>query len=595
MIALVLGVAGSGAILAAVLGAGLVPLWIVALVGGMLALATRLPRVLAVGLGGAAFLALELGILLTTPLLGLGMTWPHAVVLGLAVAGSATALRRERLDWLRREWWLSLAALSGATLLLATMALSQILPGALRLAWAMNGDTVNAMIFSREMVVAGGIDQVAVPQPTPLPFAMAAANMEGGRAGLPDAALLEHDVARTAQVWVLLLALICVLVGVTVARAARGTTVAWAVSVTAVASAFPLLWYVVGVQFEFGFMNSAFAIVLLLCAWLCYLGSATHPLIGFVGLLVSALVLLAVWSPLVICVAPLGLVLLIRSFGAIRRAGVRALMLAALAPAAFLAYAIAFTVPTFLAQSDALGSDGGFPEITDSQILVILAATVLTIVIAWQFAGGEAPRGALALVIGFSVGLGYLLLQRQGAEFGWGYYPAKFAWTTSVLLVAIAAAFVVEVLARSSPSGRSRAVLTLAAGGTLATLVYGPVLPSAQLPLPRILAGTAFDNQNAAADLVFELSGADNGQDLLWRTTIGDRWPNTWLLQLDVPEPRTNPVRSFAFVPQLSTEQVCEVAARLPGVTIHTADPAAESELAAVCPSEEYTVEVGAY
>lgn len=595
MIALLLGVGTLGGVLVAALGGGLVPLWIVALVGGVLALARWLPRVLALALGVAGFLAIELGLLLLTPTLGIGMTVPHAVVFGAVAAGSAVVLRRASLDLVRRDWMLSLASLVGAGLFLATMALSQALPGALRLAWSMNGDTVNAMLFSRYMIDAGGIDQVAVPQPTPLPFAMAAANMEGGRAGLPDAALLEHDVARTAQVWVLLIAVLCVLVGVTVARAARGASTAWAVTVTAVASAFPLLWYVVGVQFEFGFMNSSFAIVLLLCAWLSYLGGSQHPLLGLVGLFLSALGLLAVWSPLVICVAPLGLVLLVATWGVVRRSGIRSLLLAGLAPLAFLAYAVVYTVPTFLAQSDALGSDGGFPEITDSQILVILAATALSIVLAWQFTGGDAPRGALAMLIGFSAGLGYLLLQRQGAEFGWGYYPAKFAWTTSVLLMTVAASFVVGVLARSTRSDRSRAVLTVAAGGALATLLYGPVLPSAQLPLPRILTGTAFDNNNAAADLVFEFSGAENGQDMLWRTAVGDRWPNTWLLQVDVPDARTNPVRIYAFVPQLSTQQVCEVVGGLPGITIHTADPGAEAELAEACPDGEYTVDLGAY
>ena len=598
MIAIAIGVAAVLAAAAGLLGLGLVPLWVVALVAGVLALATRIPRTLALALGIGGFLALELGLLMLTPLIGVGMTVPHVAVFVVVSGASAVALRRASVGSVMGGPggpMLAFAPFVGAGLFLATMALSQVLPGALRLAWAMNGDTVNAMLFSRFMLDAGGIDQVAVPQPTPLPFGMAAANMESGRAGLPDAALLEHDVARTAQVWVLLIALICVLVGVVVARAARGASRGWAVSVTAVASAAPLIWYVVGVQFEFGFMNSSFAMVLLLAAWLAYLGGRSQPVLALVGLFVVALGLLAVWSPLVICVAPLGLVLLVARWRELRQTPARVLLAAALAPVAFLAYAVLVTVPTFLAQSEALGSDGGFPEITDSQILVIIAATVLAIVVAWQRLGGDAPRGALAVLIGFSIGLGYLLLQRQGAVFGWGYYPAKFAWTTSILLLTIAASFVVAVIADSSSRGRARAVLTVAAGAALASLMWGPVLPTAQLPLPRILTGTAFDNQNAAADIVFELSGAKNGQDMLWRTSVGDRWPNSWLLQVDVPDAATNPVRIYAFVPQLSAQQVCEVAGGLPGITVHTSDPAAEADLAATCPDADYSVEVGSY
>ncbi len=478
MIAIAIGVAAVLAAAAGLLGLGLVPLWVVALVAGVLALATRVPRTLALALGIGGFLALELGLLMLTPLIGVGMTVPHVAVFVVVSGASAVALRRASVGSVMGGPggpMLAFAPFVGAGLFLATMALSQVLPGALRLAWAMNGDTVNAMLFSRFMLDAGGIDQVAVPQPTPLPFGMAAANMESGRAGLPDAALLEHDVARTAQVWVLLIALICVLVGVVVARAARGASRAWAVSVTAVASAAPLIWYVVGVQFEFGFMNSSFAMVLLLAAWLAYLGGRSQPVLALVGLFVVALGLLAVWSPLVICVAPLGLVLLVARWRELRQTPARVLLAAALAPVAFLAYAVLVTVPTFLAQSEALGSDGGFPEITDSQILVIIAATVLAIVVAWQRLGGDAPRGALAVLIGFSIGLGYLLLQRQGAVFGWGYYPAKFAWTTSILLLTIAASFVVAVIADSSSRGRARAVLTVAAGAALASLMWGPV------------------------------------------------------------------------------------------------------------------------
>src|SRR5690349_5409604 len=117
MIAIVLGAAAVGSMLAALLGAGLVPLWAVALVAGVLALATRLPRILAVALGIAGFPALELLLLLVTPLIGVGMTVPHVIVFGALSALSAVALRRATpasVVGTRDDRMLTLATLGGS-------------------------------------------------------------------------------------------------------------------------------------------------------------------------------------------------------------------------------------------------------------------------------------------------------------------------------------------------------------------------------------------------------------------------------------------------------------------------------------------------
>lgn len=575
----------------------LIPAWASAVAAITLLLARRLPAGLSFALAAGAFLAGELLLLRVTPLLGLGAALPNTLawsLLACALGVFATIRPASRALADRRSALLALAASAGALLLVGALALAQVLPGALKLVWAMNGDAVHAMGFARRMLVDGGIDPASTPQVTPLPFAMAAANLEGGRAALPRELLLEHDVARTAQVWVFVIVLSCLLAGCIIARAAAAAPLRWAAPVVAVASTAMLSWYVIGVQFQFGFMNSAFAVTLLLVGWLVFSAGAFRPVVVLAGLFVAALALLAVWSPLIVCLVGLGLVVLLRDGRSLLRARPWKLVVVGLLAVLLLGYAATVTLPGFLDQSSALGSDGGFPAIGPASIIVITALAVLSCALVAQRHGQRDAAGLIAVIVGFGVGLGYLLLQRQGAVFGWGYYPAKFAWTTSILLIVVITAFAVRLLAFSTGTRGWRAANTAIVGGVIASLLWGPVLPAAQVPLAGILAGNAFDNRQEAADIVFDLAGSDDGKDILWRTNVGDFWPNSWLLQIDQPD--GDPLKIYATVVNLDPDQLCALIAGLgDDVVVHTSDPTAGDALDAVCPDARYTLVQGEY
>ena len=578
----------------ALAGGPLVPVWGVAVLALIELLRRSYPASLALALAIGTFFAIELLLLRATPFLGVGSSLPNLVgwttfsffvgVLGL--------VRPKPAELVRSRVWLALASATGVVVFVVGIALAQVIPGALRLSWAMNGDAVNAMGFARRMLVDGGIDPTSTPQPTPLPFAMAAASIEGGRSSVPIGELLEHDVARTAQVWVFVIALSCLLVGVIVARSVGTASLRWSVPVVALASLTFLSWYVIGVQFDFGFMNSGFGILLLLAAWLAYAGGEDHPLAVLSALFVVALALLAVWSPLVICIVGLGLVTVVRDRALITRARRLSLMPPVLALVVLAAYAVTVTLPTFVTQSDALGDNGGFPPIGPGSTLVITTIVLLVAALTAQSGAARTPAGAIAVVIGFAVGLGYLLLQRQDADFGWGYYPAKFAWTSSVVIVAIILALSAQLVS-VRPFGRAwKPVVTVLMGAVAASLLWGPVAPRAQFPLLGIARGD--ETQVRATEAVFDLAGPQNGKDLLWRTDIGDFWPNTWLLQID--QLANDPVKIYATVPLLSADQVCAIVGELgPESVIHTSDPAAHADLQATCPNAQYEIVEGEY
>ncbi len=579
-------------------GGPVLVLWGSALVGGWLLLRRWSDATTALGHAILAFLAIELVLLHVSPAVGTGLASNESItwtVFDLALSAALLARPPAQPVISRTSWWRALCAAGGSILVVGLLALAEVLPGAVHLAWAMNADSVNVIGFARRMLADGGIDQASTPQPTPLPFAMVASNLASGRSALPNAAVLEHDVARMAEVWVFTIALSCVLVGALVARATRSLRPVVAAPMIVLASCLGLVTYFIGVQFDGGFINSAFALLLLIAAWITYLGGERAPGVAAIALLVAAVVLLSVWSPLVACLLGLEVALFVRGGRSIFR-NPRTLVALAVAALVLVGYAVEFALPGFVSSSSSLGGDGGFPAIGPTSIFVVVAVTAaLACAAAAVGAARHAAFGSLALITTFAIGLGYLLFQRRAAANLWGYYPAKYAWTVSLLLLVMAIAFAVALVVERRPVGAWQRLGAAAVAVVLVSLAWMPTgnfTPLAQLPLAGIL--TAGKNANVQASTVFRLSGTRNGNDVLWRSAEGDYWPNYWLLQVDVAP--TNVARLFSSSQgTLSVEQMCALIGELGGkVIVHTGDPTVSAELHAACGSEKFTVRVDA-
>lgn len=599
---MLLALLGVGSAVVVGVGGPLVLTWAVAIAALTLVFRRWCALPAALGYATVVFLAAELALLYLGPLLATRMPVPD-VVLWTAVsvaAGIALAVRPAPRPS-RRGWWTGLAAASGSIVVVVSVLLAQVVPGALRLAWAMNSDAVNVLTFSRDILAAGGLStpsSAADTSPTPLPFGMLAAALAPGRTGVADGALAEHDVVRLAQLWIMMIALACALAGAIVLQATERVRLSLAVAAIVVASLAGLSWYVIGVQFGYGFLSSAFAVALLLAAWLVFLDAETRPALGLATLLLGGTVMLGVWSPLIACVAAMGIALVAMQWRAIRSAGAWRLALVGAATVVLLAYVALVTAPEYLAKSAFLGANGGFPAFGPGQVLTILAVTALVAALGARLLGAHhSSVGALAVVVGGGLGLAFLLGQRAGAESGWGYYPAKYGWTVTILAIMIAIGLGSALLQNADPRRRWDVATALLGVGLVAALLWSPVQPLAQVPLLTLLKGTSDGMSNRAADLVLEHAGRDNGQDVFWRSTVGDSWPNLWLLQLDIDDNHHNPVRSFAYQLSVFTpEQMCEVVDLLgSAVVIRTADPAAEPDLAAVCRGRDYSIIVGDY
>ncbi len=581
---------------------GIVILWAFAVLALFLVVRRWVPAASALGYSTVLFLAVELGLLYLNPLTGLPMPVLDVVVWSAVILGGAVWLiiRGVALPT-RRGWWVRAAALSGSVIAVVTIALAQVVPGAVRLAWAMNSDAVNVMTFSRGILSSNGLasaSTAADTSPTPLPFGMVALTLSPGRDAVADAALTEHDVIRLAQVWVFMIALTCLLAGVIAARGAATARLTLAVPATVIASVAMLSWYVIGVQIEYGFVSSAFAVAVLLSSWLVYLDGEKRPAIALAVLLLAGTVVLAVWSPLIIVIAALGVVIVVTRFRELLRSGLLRLLAVGAGVVILALYVLLVTLPEFLVKSSFLGANGGFPAFGAGQVVTIMVVTALVAVLGARLLGLRyAVLGALAAVVGGGIGLAFLLAQRTGAESGWGYYPAKYGWTVTILLLAITVGGAAGFLAKIERGKLLDYAIAVLAVGVLGGLMWSPVQPTGQFPLTGVLTGSVGGMPQRAADLIFESSGRDNGQDVFWRTTTGDNLMNLWVLQLDIDDIRDNPVRTYAYQAAVFTpEQMCEIVDLLASdVVIKTADAAAAGDLEAVCDATDYTVTVGDY
>ena len=99
--------------------------------------------------------------------------------------------------------------------------IAQVLPGASRFGWAMNGDSLNNLYYAHVMVIDNGVALGAHENPVPLPADSHRHRPRGGHPSSASAsAALAHELSAFTLVWVLLLVLTCLGLGV-VARVAR--------------------------------------------------------------------------------------------------------------------------------------------------------------------------------------------------------------------------------------------------------------------------------------------------------------------------------------------------------------------------------------
>jgi hypothetical protein len=468
----------------------------------------------------------------------------------------------------------------------------------MRVGWMLANDAVWNTMAAQFIVVDGGIDPAVHPNPAPSTAALAAIWMLPGR----DAAeqVLRHDVAREAQLVLLVTLAAATLAGLVAARAVPTQHGILRAVAGTTAAGLVLGWYVLGFTAELGFLNAPIAVLLLLAAWVCWSDVVRSPMIAGAGLIVAATLLLATWAPLVVVPLALGVAGLVSARRALLpRRGSWGLVGAA--AAFFVVYVVFVTLADLRSTGGALAADGAAPPVEPRDVAavlgVVLASTLLVLLRAPSRALRHQAIGSLVVLVAAAFGGGYLVLQRLGQGLAWwGYYPAKFAWLVCVLLLVVAGGMLVSFAARAV-SARWSVTGAVAAVAVLAVVAAGslPVGGVRRLPAAVAIATDArFDASAVVAERLFVLADAEPtiAARISPDRTV-DALLNSWLLQAH-SQHSDDPIRTFAY--GLDTDDalaVCDAIETWGGaVRVVTLDPALDAELGAACPDAPYEIVV---
>lgn len=556
----------------------------------VLAWVRRLAARLGTDFALAAAVAVALALVLAMPVLAnvipIGLDGAPVVavaVLGLlAVPGSGRTQRPRRRTLL--TWG---ASALGAIVWLGGVAISRLVPGSSAIGWVMGGDTANNILFARQAMAAGEVRIGPAENPVPLPAALLADALAPGRLAVDASDLLRHDVVEFGATWAAVVALVCLLAGrVLAAFAGSGPSAPYA---AALGSVLPLTWFVSGYPIEFGFFNAHVALVLLLASILVVLHARRSPVVALGVLVLLALLVLPTWAPLVLVPGLLGAVLVFRDRRRIVAAHGAELALLGVAAAALLAWGLLVTLPTLVAQGEALAAPGGVFVFSRWFVLALLAGGIAAGLLLVR---DVCARGAATLAVTIAVAIGWvvLLYQARTAEDAFAsYYPAKLAWQGAVLVVVMGVGVAWRRLAILRWVAVRRGLLAALVLATTVVVVIAPALRTAYMqvpPLARILQGTFAPGGDIATERVFDFADAEHPR-VLWRSGDPDeRGLNFWsLMMAGGIEVEYLPLRLAAYGDYTdSVDDLCRIAGLVPAeLTVATADPGLAERYAAAC------------
>ena len=602
--AVITGSLGAAAVLAcsvlALTGFGI--WWLVATSVALSALAVAARRGPAMGIATAVIAVACL--LLASMLVSAAIHVPMfavvvAVVASVGLSASFVVARTPGgIRWpTRSQAWQWLPALTGSIVWLATVALCRVIPGAARLSWVTTGDSANYVMNARTVTSANGIGVYPGSNPVPFPSALVALSDGAGWIPVPPQDVIAHELNSLSSAWTVSIALLCLLAGVLAASTLGSSRPRVAAVVGAGVSLLPLSWLIGTYSVEYGFFNAPVALALLLASVLAAFNGKRTPALALALLLLSAVAILATWTPLVVIPGALAFHIAIENRRELWRSALWAKALLAVPVAGAIAFALFVSLSGYLANPTALVAEGGYFPLSP-----LLPAAVFLLGAAVMLVGrrvGLARPAALMITIIASSAIGVnLLLARTG--FTLSYYPQKFLW------LAVSVVFIVGVILAAAIISRvaKRRMQTLVALGLLAAVTSGALLvvPTSKpgydgrdLVSSMLTSHFAFTSEPIAQRII---ANTDPSRPVfLWPTaSIREFGPNLWLLITYTSPQAAGPnLRDFAYDLQTrnTVRDLCELATAFDTeLTVETTYRLLESDLAVACPDEAASISV---
>jgi hypothetical protein len=459
----------------------------------------------------------------------------------------------------------------------------------------MLGDSTNNILFARLILARGGIGIGPKENPVPLPSALMAIVMADGRGTVPAHDLFKHDIQSFAIVWSILIVLTCITAGAMAGSIVRATgTRPFVVAiVSGGASLVPLSWLFTGYPIQFGFFNVHVAMPIVFIAFTVYFRSEKQPAIVIALLTVAATLLLAVWSPLVLMPASLGVVVLIRCWRRLVATRGAPLWIALIGIAQFTLYGLLVVVPSYLTNSGFLSQPGGVVAFRKWMIIGLAIATIGLAVAAFRVFRDLVVLGAIAIVAASAVGLAALLFLSRNEPTPWTYYPIKFSWLSSTVLVIVIVGLAAATVVRYCRAFLIQCIcLAIVACGTFGFLNWAPTSVFGvgwADPIPLILKGQVMGKGDTAADTIFQLATPERAH-VLWHSGDPDEPAiNFWLMQLwsntmDLGVPLKS--AAYGLYDHDDVHALCQIIGWMGGNTIvHTSLSDLMGSLQAECPA----------
>lgn len=456
--------------------------------------------------------------------------------------------------------------------------------------WAMNNDAVWNTVSARFLLADGGVDVNVHPNPSPLTAGVLAAATGPGRELISNVFLLSHDISRQAQAWSAVVIISCFVSGaiaVISLKSVSGLTRGFAVLS---AFALPLTWFYIGNAVSFGFYNASLATLVLLTIWATWLVHESNVAYSILAFCLSAIVLLSTWAPLVLIPAFFIIILLVRHYKILLKRSLES-AISAIGLLGLSFYAVFVTLKDFSRDGGSLGVDGGIFDFAPAQFgLIVLSAFIISLFTAGSRGKNLYSTGVTVLVAASLVGVTFLSYQRRNAESMWGYYPVKFAWLISTLLLVIIFVGLILFLSRVSFSWFYKSIFLISSGGFVVLLMAlsGLVAPKNFLTPIGIMTDPDIVQKNHFVQVLSRLSevGHKNFVANYSDTAEEDLAINSWLLQINSNSSQ-DPIRWFSYYLDGSDiSMVCEASQTWgEGVTIYTRNPFLRETISQSCPS----------
>jgi hypothetical protein len=465
------------------------------------------------------------------------------------------------------------------------------------ISWAMRGDAQFNTVLSRIVGNSNGETATNVQVPSLAQGLMALVHLPG-RSRVSNDQLLIHDITRQAELWLLMILVASVLGGAIAARVLEKVAppIRWLGILGA--SALPVTWHMTGYAMSSGFYNVSLSFLVIELGYFFWLTSRRFPLIGAAIALCLSTEMLGAWTPMTV------ITLAWAAWGTVvglRRGPRRGLVVWAIGAVQFLAFAVAFIVPSFLSSGSLLTHDGTILPLARNLFIAMVAAVIVVAVAIGASRSRVASQPALAdvgneshaaigiglLAAGSAAGVALLVFQNRSLPEPWIYYPIKFAWVSMEMMILVLWIGGCLLVARA---GFRRVVSVLALGSTAVFLVSVLKLnpPSDQGITSYFPLVSVAKNVSPLDATLPELSAVANQKVFFSRYSSFDQdlFMNQWQFQLTATDEFT-PIRGYAYRVVQSLADVCDAAKTWGGgVKVITSSPRWANEMNGACGSE---------